>query len=98
MKEYDREYFERWYRGRFAAIGSAPTLKRKIATCVAMAEFVLDRPLQSILDIGCGEGRWQPVLYELRPDASYIGIDSSQLRRGPVRDRTKPPHGQVRAA
>ena len=59
MKEYDREYFERWYRGRFAAIGSAPTLKRKIATCVAMAEFVLDRPLQSILDIGCGEGRWQ---------------------------------------
>jgi SAM-dependent methyltransferase len=78
VKEYDREYFERWYRGRFAAIGSAPTLKRKIATCVAMAEFVLDRPLQSILDIGCGEGRWQPVLYELRPDASYIGIDSSQ--------------------
>jgi SAM-dependent methyltransferase len=77
MKKYDKAYFDRWYRGRFAAISSRPALTRKVATCVAMAEFILDRPLQSVLDVGCGEGRWQPVLYELRPDASYLGIDSS---------------------
>lgn len=78
MKRYDQDYFDRWYRGRHPAVGSQATLKRKVATCVAMAEFVLDRPLQSVLDVGCGEGRWQPVLYEMRPDATYLGVDSSE--------------------
>jgi SAM-dependent methyltransferase len=45
---------------------------------VAVAESVLDRSLETILDVGCGEGRWQPVLRELRPEATYLGIDSSE--------------------
>ncbi len=28
--------------------------------------------------MGCGEGRWQPVLRRLRPRAVYLGIDSSE--------------------
>lgn len=43
-----------------------------------MAESVLGRPLATVLDVGCGEGRWQPVLGELRPDAAYLGIEPSE--------------------
>jgi SAM-dependent methyltransferase len=48
-----------------------------VALAVAVTESVLARPLRSVLDVGCGEGRWQPVVRRLRPHASYLGIDSS---------------------
>jgi SAM-dependent methyltransferase len=76
VKRYDRAYFDRWYRGADAA-RSAGALRRNVALAVAVAESVLDRPLASVLDVGCGEGRWQPVLAELRPDARYLGLDPS---------------------
>ncbi|MEM7417607.1 MAG: class I SAM-dependent methyltransferase [Gemmatimonadota bacterium] len=77
-KTYDRAYFDRWYRGRGAPAGSNAALRRNVALAVAAAESVLDRPLRSVLDVGCGEGRWQPELRRLRPRASYLGIDSSE--------------------
>ncbi len=77
-KVYDQAYFDRWYRGRGSAVGGKGPLRRKVAVAVAVAEFVLDRPLRSVLDVGCGEGRWQPVLHRLRPEAVYLGIDSSR--------------------
>ena len=76
-KRYDRAYFDRWYRG-LGAVASVDALRRKVATAVAVTEYVLDRELTSVLDVGCGEGRWQPVLYEMRPDAAYLGVDSSR--------------------
>jgi predicted TPR repeat methyltransferase len=48
-----------------------------VALSVAVAESILDRPVETVLDVGCGEGRWQPVLHRLRPDAVYLGLDSS---------------------
>lgn len=77
MKRYDRAYFDRWYRGADAPPGQQGALERNVALAVAAAESVLDRPLGSVLDVGCGEGRWQPVLHRLRPDAAYLGIDPS---------------------
>lgn len=76
-KEYNRAYFDRWYRSG-ERIGSPASLKRKVTMAVSITEFLLDRPVRSVLDVGCGEGRWQPVLSKLRPKASYLGIDSSQ--------------------
>ncbi|GAB1595344.1 class I SAM-dependent DNA methyltransferase [Lysobacter claricitrinus] len=79
-KHYDRDYFERWYRDpalKRAAIGGAARLSRKVALAVSTAEYWLERPLRSVLDIGCGEGAWQPAVKKLRPKASYIGFDSS---------------------
>jgi predicted TPR repeat methyltransferase len=79
-KQYDRDYFERWYRDpalRQEAIGGAARLARKVAMAVATAEYWLERPLRSVLDIGCGEGAWQPVLKRLRPKAAYLGFDGS---------------------
>jgi SAM-dependent methyltransferase len=77
-KQYDRAYFERWYRGRRHAIASGGELRRQVAFAVAITERLLARPLRSVLDAGAGEGRWCPALRQLRPQARYLGIDSSE--------------------
>lgn len=74
-KQYDQHYFDRWYRD--GTIGGAQRLKRKVALAVAMAESILERPVRTVLDIGCGEGVWRAPLLKLRPKASYLGFDSS---------------------
>ena len=75
-KAYDRAYFDRWYRR--GGIGDAARLARKVALAVATAEYHLERPLRSVLDIGCGEGAWRAPLRKLRPKASYLGFDGSE--------------------
>jgi SAM-dependent methyltransferase len=75
-KQYDRAYFDRWYRER--GIGDARRLARKVALAVAVAEHQLERPLRSVLDIGCGEGVWRAPLLKLRPKARYLGFDASE--------------------
>ncbi len=79
-KHYDQAYFERWYRDATAgsdAIGGSARLARKVALAVATAEYHLERPLRSVLDIGCGEGAWRAPLLKLRPKLRYLGFDSS---------------------
>ncbi len=75
-KAYDHEYFDRWYRQ--SGLNSPARLARKVALAVACAEYHLERPIRSVLDIGCGEGRWRAPLLKLRPDIDYIGFDSSE--------------------
>ena len=80
-KHYDHAYFERWYRGpalKGEEIGGAARLARKVAMAVATAEYHLERPIRSVLDIGCGEGPWRTPLRKLRPKMQYLGFDSSQ--------------------
>ncbi len=76
-KHYDRDYFQRWYRG--GDIGGPRRLARKVALAVACAEYYLERPIRSVLDIGCGEGAWRAPLLKLRPKISYLGFDSSEF-------------------
>ncbi len=76
-KQYDRAYYERWYRGALGAERRAHTA-RKAALAVATCEYYLGRPLRSVLDIGCGEGSWRAPLLKLRPKLSYLGLDSSE--------------------
>lgn len=75
-KTYDKRYFDHWYRR--AGIGGAQRLKRKVALAVATAEYHLERPIRTVLDIGCGEGAWRAPLLALRPKAQYLGFDSSE--------------------
>lgn len=75
-KHYDRAYFDGWYRQR--GIGGRARLARKVTLAVATAEYHLERPLRSVLDIGCGEGAWRAPLLKLRPQLRYLGFDSSQ--------------------
>jgi SAM-dependent methyltransferase len=77
---YDRAYFDHWYRDE--GFGSRSLLRRKVGFAVAAAEYLLGRPLRSVLDVGCGEGPWQPALADLRPGATYVGVDPSAYAVG----------------
>ncbi len=76
-KVYDRRYFERWYRRPGSRVESPAALRRRVAMVVAMSERYLERPLGSVLDVGCGEGRWRSELKRLRPGIAYLGVDAS---------------------
>ena len=76
-KIYDRRYFDRWYRTSRDASVQARILPRRVRLAVAAAEYLLERPNRSVLDVGCGEGRWRPLLLRARPRVRYLGIDSS---------------------
>jgi SAM-dependent methyltransferase len=75
-KHYDKAYFDTWYRQR--GIGDPKRLARKVALAVATAEYHLERPVRTVLDIGCGEGAWRTPLLKLRPKLQYLGFDGSE--------------------
>jgi SAM-dependent methyltransferase len=77
MKSYDKAYFDRFYRDPAERVATAAGLERKIRMAVSVAEFLLARRIRTVLDVGCGEAPWFPVLKRLRRDVRYIGIDSS---------------------
>ena len=77
MKRYDEAYFTRWYAGRDAAIHDA-LIARRARLALAAAEYVLDREVRSVLDVGCGEGRWRTPLRRVRPGLAYQGVDRSE--------------------
>lgn len=77
QKRYDRDYFDRWYRNPRHAVKSPLVLERKVRMVVAVAEYYLGRPIESVLDVGAGEGAWLAPLRALRPRVRYLGLDSS---------------------
>jgi ubiquinone/menaquinone biosynthesis C-methylase UbiE len=63
---FDRQYFERWYRDE--GFGSPARLRRKVDYALAATEYLLERPVRSVLDVGCGEGDWALELRRRRPN------------------------------
>ncbi|HVT45081.1 MAG TPA: class I SAM-dependent methyltransferase [Thermoanaerobaculia bacterium] len=78
MKRYDDAYFRQWYHDPATRVRSAEDLERRVRMVVTIAEQLLERPMESMLDVGCGEGAWSVVLRKLRPMATYTGIDGSE--------------------
>jgi SAM-dependent methyltransferase len=76
-KQYDKAYFDRWYRGR-TRVSTHAEVRRKVAVAIATCEYFLRRQLRTVLDIGCGEGAWLPHLQAFRPRVQYTGLDSSE--------------------
>jgi SAM-dependent methyltransferase len=100
MKSYDRAYFERWYRDPTDRVSTRDSLERKARMAIAVTEFLIGRHVETIVDVGCGEAPWFSVIRRLRPNASYVGIDSSEyvlqrfgatrnIRRGSLGDLAK---------
>ena len=81
-KRYDKAYFDRWYRDPGRRVWGVADVERKIRMVLGIAEFLLDRRVRSLLDVGCGEGTWQPILKRLRPGARYQGVDGSEYAVG----------------
>ncbi len=97
MASYDRAYFDKWYRHPQHRVKSAVELRRQVEFVLRLTEWVLGRPVRTVLDVGCGEGQWQPQLSRLRPQVHYDGIDPSEyaiarfgtrrgLRQGGIED------------
>jgi SAM-dependent methyltransferase len=76
-KRYDQAYFDRWYRDPARRVWGVADVERKVRMVLGIAEFLLDRRVRSVLDVGCGEGTWQKALKRLRPGARYQGVDGS---------------------
>jgi cyclopropane fatty-acyl-phospholipid synthase-like methyltransferase len=76
-KQYDEAYFDRWYRDPRHRVTTPASVHRKVRLVLGIAEALLERPVQRILDIGCGEAPWRSHFLGERPKAEYIGIDSS---------------------
>lgn len=77
QKLFDGRYFDKWYRHPSHRVGTPADLARLVRFAVTAAEYVLARSVRSVLDVGAGEGRWQPILRKLRPAATYQGVDPS---------------------
>ncbi|GAC1649452.1 MAG: class I SAM-dependent methyltransferase [Gemmatimonadaceae bacterium] len=77
MKTYDRAYFDRWYRAPRSRVATARDIARKAALVISVGEYYLGRGVRSVLDVGCGEGNWQPAIARRCPAAHYIGVDPS---------------------
>ena len=77
-RTYDKAYFDKWYRHPSHRVKSATELRRQVEFVVRLAEWVLTRPIKSVLDVGCGEGNWRAPLLRMRPKLVYDGVDPSE--------------------
>jgi SAM-dependent methyltransferase len=78
VKPYDAAYFEKWYRNPLHRVKSPAELARQASFVLRTAEFVLGRPVHTVLDVGCGEGQWRAALRAHRPRLAYDGVDPSE--------------------
>ena len=78
MKAYDADYFHRWYRDPRTRVTSERVLERKVHLALSAAEYMLGRRVRTVLDVGCGEGRWYVALRRIRPGIAYVGVESSE--------------------
>jgi SAM-dependent methyltransferase len=76
-KQYDRAYFDRWYRDPKQRVKHGGEFLRKVRLALAIAEYYLGRPVETVLDVGCGEGHWRAPLLAERPRLHYLGVDAS---------------------
>jgi SAM-dependent methyltransferase len=58
-------------------VKSSAERRREVALSIAITEQVLGRPIRSVLDVGCGEGQWYPLVRRQRPAVRYTGVDAS---------------------
>lgn len=77
-KAYDAHYYARWYHDPARRVITPAAVARKVRLVVGIAEALLERPVRSVLDVGCGEAPWRAHLRRLRPGVRYIGVESSE--------------------
>jgi SAM-dependent methyltransferase len=75
---FNRAYFERWCRNPRTRVLDRVDIARRVALLTAIAEYLLERRVRSVLDVGCGEGNWRAPLLALRPRIRYTGVDPSE--------------------
>ncbi len=74
--QFDREFFERFYT-RPATRASSPAEFAKLSRLVLSYLDYLEIPLDHVLDLGCGLGRWRAALATYDARIHYTGVDVS---------------------
>jgi SAM-dependent methyltransferase len=75
---YDKKYFDKWYRHPKHRVKSSLDIERQLRFVVAATEYLYERPVRKVLDVGAGEGNWSVALKKIRPGAKYYGVDASE--------------------
>ena len=75
---YDRAYFDKWYRHPRFRVKSPRDVERQLRFIVSATEYLFERPVKRVLDVGAGEGNWGVALRKIRPRAAYLGVDASE--------------------
>ncbi len=75
---YDKAYFDKWYRHPKHRVKSKLDIERQLRFIVAATEYLFERPVRKVLDVGAGEGNWSIPLKKIRPGARYYGVDASE--------------------
>jgi SAM-dependent methyltransferase len=76
-KAYDAAYFAKWYRDPAHRVKTPAEFERQVDLVLHVAEWILQRRLRSVLDVGCGEGQWGLALKRRRRRLRYVGVDPS---------------------
>ena len=77
-QHYNKSYFDKWYRHPKHRVKSKLDIERQLRFIVGATEYLFERPVRKVLDVGAGEGNWSIPLKKLRPAASYYGVDASE--------------------
>lgn len=75
---YSKEYFDKWYRHPRHRVKSKLDIERQLRFIISATEYLFERPVRKVLDVGAGEGNWSLALKKIRPGASYYGVDASE--------------------
>ncbi len=75
---YDEAYFNKWYRHPKHRVKSPTDIERQLRFIVSATEYLFERPVRKVLDVGAGEGNWSVPLKKIRPGARYYGVDASE--------------------
>jgi len=73
---FDAAYFRRWY-GDSKSRAFTRSDKEKRADFVLSYLHLLDVPVKSVCDVGCGLGHWRDALGQRRPRLTYLGVEVS---------------------
>ncbi len=76
-KRYDAEYFEKWYRSAVHRVRTPAEFARQVDFVLHLTEWIMQRKVRRVLDVGCGEGQWGVALKRRRPRVQYVGVDPS---------------------
>ena len=74
---YDRAYYEKWYRDPRHRVHTQAARARTVRYTLSLAEYLLERRVRSVLDVGAGEAQWHALVRRERPRARYVGVDPS---------------------
>lgn len=75
--EFGPEYYRRYYQNPATRVASEADIARLARFVIAYLD-VLEIPLETVLDLGCGMGWWREPLAERYPGLVYEGVEVSE--------------------